>query len=162
MKILGIDPGFARLGWGLIKDDQGRLDLIDFGCQETAAHLPEEERLEIIFRFLEKLITTHHPHTLAVEELFFAANAKTALAVGQSRGIVLLCAQLKSLSLHSYTPLQIKQALTGYGRADKYQIQMMVKSVLNLKTVPRPDDAADALAVAITHSFSYKMRLAQK
>lgn len=158
MTILGIDPGLARLGWGIISDTKGTHILIDFGCLETQSKQPESDRLKQINLFLTKLISTHRPDALAIEELFFAANAKTALAVGQARGVVLLTAALANLETHSYTPLEVKQALTGFGRADKHQMQMMVQSILKLKMVPKPDDAADALAVAITHAFSRKMK----
>lgn len=159
MLILGIDPGIARLGWGLVTSEKGKLKMVDYGCFETPAKMPENDRLEEIYRFLGKLIQTHNPDTLSVEELFFAANAKTALTVGQARGVILLTATLQKLPVVSYTPLEVKQALTGYGRADKKQIQIMVKSILGLEKIPQPDDAADALAIAITHAFSYKMAL---
>jgi crossover junction endodeoxyribonuclease RuvC len=158
MRILGIDPGIARLGWGIITDNQGKMELVDFGCFETKSDLPEHARLKNIYNFLTGLIKIHKPDVLSIEELFFAANAKTALTVGQARGVALLAATLADLEIASYTPLQIKQALSGYGRADKHQMQMMVKSLLNLKVVPKSDDAADALAVAIAHAFSYKLQ----
>lgn len=158
MIILGIDPGIARLGWGVISETSGKISLVDFGCFETKSKDPESNRLKNLYQFLTTLIKTHHPEILATEELFFAANAKTALQVGQARGVVLLSAALTNLKTHSYTPLQVKQALTGFGRADKNQIQQMVKSILNLSKIPEPDDAADALAIAITHAFSYKLQ----
>lgn len=157
MVILGIDPGIARLGWGLIINTQGKLKIIDYGCFETSATTPEPLRLAEIYEFLIKLIKFHKPDVLSIEELFFAANARTALTVGQARGVIILSATQSKLHVNSYTPLQVKQALTGYGRADKNQIQLMVKSILNLKVIPKPDDAADALAIAITHAFSYKI-----
>jgi crossover junction endodeoxyribonuclease RuvC len=122
----------------------------------------EARRLEQAHLFLKKLIQTHQPNVMSVEELFFAANAKTALTVGQARGVILLTSALANLKIFSYTPLQVKQALSGYGRADKHQMQMMVKAILNLKEIPQPDDAADALAIAITHAFSYKLQTKSK
>ena len=157
MPILGIDPGIARLGWGIISFEKGNVKAVEYGCFETSAKLPEAERLKDLHSFLTKLINTHKPEVLSVEELFFAANAKTALTVGQARGVVILTASLFDLPVSSYTPLQVKQALTGYGRAEKSQIQLMVKTILKLNEIPKPDDAADALAIAITHAFSYKM-----
>jgi crossover junction endodeoxyribonuclease RuvC len=156
MLILGIDPGIARMGWGLLSENEGQLKLIDVGCFETKAGMAEPERLKNIYQFLIQLIQKHRPGVLSIEELFFASNAKTAFTVGQARGVVLLAATLAKLQINSYTPLQVKQSLTGYGRADKKQIQIMVKSILHLNTIPQPDDAADALAIAITHAFSYK------
>lgn len=158
MLILGIDPGIARLGWGLVNDDKGKQMMVDFGCFETPAKMAEEKRLAKIYYFLKELIETHKPDVLSVEELFFAANAKTALTVGQARGVIVVTATLANLPIFSYTPLQVKQALSGYGRADKKQMQMMVKTLLKLHEIPEPDDAADALAIAITHAFSYKMQ----
>lgn len=152
MLILGIDPGIARLGWGIISQDKGKLQLVDYGCFETSVKLPEPERLKAIYLFLTKLIKTHHPDVLSVEQLYFAANARTALTVGQARGVVVLTATLAKLPVYSYTPLQVKQALSGYGRADKHQMQIMVKSILGMKEISKSDDAADALAIAITHA----------
>lgn len=157
MIILGIDPGIARLGWGIISEERGKLTMIDYGCFETPATEAEPNRLREIFEFLTELIKTHKPEVLSIEELFFAANARTALTVGQARGVAIVAASLLEIPSYSYTPLQIKQALSGYGRADKAQIQFMVKSILKLGKIPQPDDAADALAVAITHAFSYKL-----
>ncbi|MBU2052234.1 crossover junction endodeoxyribonuclease RuvC [Patescibacteria group bacterium] len=154
MKILGVDPGTARLGWGVIDNET----MIACGCLETAAGLAEETRLGLLFDELTKLIKQYRPETVAVEKLFFFKNQTTVIPVAQSRGVVLLAASQNHLPVVSYAPLQIKQAVTGYGRAEKKQVQQMVKSILKLKTVPRPDDAADALAVALTHQFSYKFK----
>lgn len=154
MKILGVDPGTARMGWGVIDQEI----MIDYGCLETKANQPEEKRLQLLFDQLIKLIKKYRPEAMAVEKLFFFKNLTTVMPVAQSRGIVLLAAAQNQLPVFSYTPLQIKQAVTGYGRADKNQVQQMTKSILKLKSIPKPDDAADALAVALTHQFSYKFK----
>ncbi|KKS52027.1 MAG: Crossover junction endodeoxyribonuclease RuvC [Candidatus Gottesmanbacteria bacterium GW2011_GWA1_42_26] len=143
MIIMGIDPGTATTGWGIVSKTKSNSTFISVGTITTASNLSPEVRLEVIFKDL-------------MEQLFFNTNAKTALLVGQARGVVMLATQLRKIPLFSYTPLQVKMAITGYGRADKKQIQEMVKRLLNLKTIPRPDDAADALAVALTHSFTKK------
>ena len=157
MIILGIDPGIAKVGWGIIKDDLGKQTIIDYGCFETSAGLSLDERLVKIHQFVLELIKKFKPDVLAVEQLYFAANVKTALTVGQARGVIVLAGAQVNLQTVSYTPLQVKQALTGYGRADKKQIEIMVKSILNLPKPITQDDTADALAVALTHAFSYKM-----
>jgi crossover junction endodeoxyribonuclease RuvC len=151
MIILGIDPGTATTGYGLVKKEGQKFTLIDYGCILTPAKTPLEDRLETIYRELLELIDKYKPSQMAVEELFFTNNAKTAIAVGQARGVVLLAGKLKKVPLGEYTPLEIKMALTGYGRADKRQIQAMVKAILALNEAPKPDDAADALAIALCH-----------
>ena len=156
MIIMGIDPGTATTGWGIVSKTKSNSTFISVGTITTASNLSPEVRLEIIFKDLTTLIKKHRPDEVALEQLFFNTNAKTALLVGQARGVVMLATQLRKIPLFSYTPLQVKMAITGYGRADKKQIQEMVKRLLNLKTIPRPDDAADALAVALTHSFTKK------
>ena len=153
MRILGIDPGYARLGWGLIDGET----YISCGCLETNKSLSEEKRLGLLFDQLKQLIGKYKPEAVAVEKLFFFKNQTTVMPVAQSRGLVLLVADQADLSVFSYTPPQIKMAVTGYGKADKSQVQSMVKAILKLKAVPKPDDAADALAVALTHAFSRKM-----
>lgn len=152
MIILGIDPGTATTGFGLIKKNGQKYSLIKYGCILTPAKTALHERLDTIFEKLSVIIDEHKPDHIAVEELFFAANSKTAIAVGQARGVVLLAAQKKGLSIFEYTPLEVKMALSGYGRADKKQIQQMVKTILSLPEIPKPDDAADALAIAICHA----------
>jgi len=154
MKILGVDPGTARLGWGVIETET----MIDCGCLETKAGQPEEKRLGLLFNRLNQLIKKYRPEAVAVEKLFFFKNQTTIIPVAQSRGVVLLVAAQNRLPVFSYTPLQIKQAVTGYGRAEKSQVQQMTKSILKLKLIPRPDDAADALAVALTHEFSHRFK----
>ena len=151
MVVLGIDPGLATLGWGVLKNDRGRFETIDYGVVLT----PKEESLPVRLAMLEegvnKLIDKYHPDEIALEELFFNNNITTGINVAQARGVILLTCVKKCDRLYEYTPLQIKQALTGYGRADKKQMQIMVKTLLRLDNIPKPDDAADALAVALTH-----------
>jgi crossover junction endodeoxyribonuclease RuvC len=157
MTILGIDPGIGRVGWGIIELRIANCELRDYGCLETSSKELDHERLVKIHEFITEKLQENKPDAVAVEELFFSANAKTAISVGQARGVILLTAALQKIPLFSYTPLQVKQALTGYGRAEKGQIQQMVKTLLGLKEIPKPDDAADALAIALCHAFSYKM-----
>ena len=147
--ILGIDPGLATTGFGLIKKEADRLNLIDFGCINTRAGLPHAQRLKQISEELVKIITKQKPDAIAVEQLFFYNNAKTAFAVGQARGVILLTACQHHLLIYEYTPLQVKQAVSAYGRASKLQVQKMVKLLLNMPEAPKSDDAADALAIAI-------------
>ena len=156
MIILGIDPGFAITGFGLIEKQGNDLKILDYGCITTKAGEDFSLRLKVIHEELEKIIKKYKPKVVAVEQLFFAKNVKTALLVGQARGVVLLSAIEKKLPLYEYTPLQVKQAITGYGAAQKKQIQQMVKIILGLKEVPKPDDAADALAIAICCAHSLK------
>lgn len=147
--ILGIDPGLADTGFGVIQKQGSKLKLVDYGCIKTSSKLAMENRLEEIYQSLAKLIKKYRPQIIAVEKLFFCKNVKTALAVGQARGVVILAAGQNNLPLYEFTPLQVKLALTSYGKADKNQVQQMVKIVLGLKQIPKPDDAADALAVAV-------------
>ncbi|MFA6410036.1 MAG: crossover junction endodeoxyribonuclease RuvC [Candidatus Buchananbacteria bacterium] len=147
--ILGIDPGLADTGFGVIKKEGSRLTMLDYGNIKTKAKIADEIRLAELNQALDKLIKKYQPEVLGVEKLFFAKNVKTAIAVGQARGVIMLCGGKNCLKVLEYTPLQVKQALTGYGKADKKQIQQMVKVVLSLKEIPKPDDAADALAIAI-------------
>jgi crossover junction endodeoxyribonuclease RuvC len=156
MIILGIDPGTATTGYGLIEEEKGQVTVIAYGCILTSAKKLPDERLEEISRKLTEIIKKYRPHELAVEELFFANNAKTAIAVGQARGVVLLTAKQNCCPTFEYTPLQVKNAICGYGGADKKQVQKMVQLLLKLKEIPKPDDAADALAIAICHINSRK------
>ncbi|MFA5076001.1 MAG: crossover junction endodeoxyribonuclease RuvC [Patescibacteria group bacterium] len=149
MIILGIDPGVASTGYGLISKQGNQLSLITFGVIKTPAKTNFADRLNIIHRELKALIKKYQPNKIAIEELFFCKNVKTALMVGQARGVILLTSIQANIPIVEYTPLQIKQAVTSYGRAEKSQIQKMVKILLNLKNIPSPDDAADALATAI-------------
>ncbi len=158
MRILGVDPGIARTGWGIIDVNSGRMQVVDFGCIETGAKKETQVRLLEIKNELLALIDTHQPDVMAVEELFFNTNAKTALIVGQARGVILLCGAEKNLPLFVYTPLQVKIAITGYGRAEKNQVGQMIRMLLKLPEVPKPDDVADALAIAATYAFSAAMK----
>lgn len=152
--VLGIDPGTATTGFGLVTVANGRLTALDYGVIRTAPEDPPAARLRRIFQGVGDLIRSASPDCVAVEQLFFNKNVRSALAVGQARGVVLLAASMGGLSVAEYTPLQVKQAVVGYGRAEKQQIQHMVKVLLGLEDIPRPDDAADALAIAICHSHS--------
>jgi len=150
MIILGIDPGVAIVGYGVLEKKNKNLQFIDAGCILTQSSEIHARRLAKISRDLNKLIKKFNPNILAIEELFFCKNVKTALKVGEARGVILATAMQLNIPIREFTPLQIKQALTGYGRADKNQIQQMVKIILGLKSIIKPDDAADAVAVAIT------------
>lgn len=155
MKILGIDPGTGILGFGVIEASaSNKVELIDGGVIKTPVKEKDHIRLETIYDELDEIISEHKPEVMAVEKLFFAQNVTTAMSVSQARGVVLLAGVKHKMSIFEYTPLQIKQALTGYGRADKKQIQEMVKIILKLDQVPQPDDCADALAAAICHSMT--------
>lgn len=151
MRILGIDPGTGILGFGVIDIDQkGKAILVDGGVIRTPVHQADSDRLATIYDELHEIITQHKPTIMSVEKLFFARNVTTAMSVSQARGVVLLCGKQHGLELHEFTPMQIKMAVTGYGKADKKQIQEMVRVILNLKEVPKPDDCADAIAAALT------------
>jgi crossover junction endodeoxyribonuclease RuvC len=150
MRILGIDPGTGILGFGVIDlDDKGKVSLVDAGVIRTPVHQPDSERLVTIYDELHEIITANKPTVMSVEKLFFSQNVTTAMSVSQARGVVLLCGKQHELELYEYTPNQIKLAITGHGKADKKQMQEMVRILLGLKEVPKPDDAADALAAAI-------------
>ncbi|MDW5595155.1 crossover junction endodeoxyribonuclease RuvC [Conexibacter stalactiti] len=152
MIVLGIDPGTANTGYGVVASRRGRTVALDGGVIETAAGLPLERRLAAIHARVCELIAEHAPAALAIEDLYFGANARSAMAVGQARGVVLLAAGQHDLPCSSYTPQQIKNAVCGNGRAEKLQVQQMVQRLLALTELPRPDHAADALAVAICHT----------
>ena len=147
--ILGIDPGIADTGFGIIKIDNNKLTCLGYGSIKTSSKFKLADRLEIINLELNKLIKKYKPELIAIEELFFCNNAKTALVVGQARGVVVLTAKLNKIKSVEFTPYQVKQAVSTYGHAKKDQVQKMVKLILNLKEIPKPDDAADALAIAI-------------
>ncbi|MBI4240033.1 crossover junction endodeoxyribonuclease RuvC [Candidatus Uhrbacteria bacterium] len=147
--ILGIDPGFGRLGYGIISHEKNTFSCIEYGCIETAKTLPFAERLLAIYNTLTEIVQTKRPDCIAIEKIYFAKNQTTGIDVSQARGIVLLVAAQHSLSIAEYTPLQIKQALVGYGRAEKKQLQYMTRVLLHLDKNPKPDDAADALAIAL-------------
>jgi crossover junction endodeoxyribonuclease RuvC len=156
MRILGIDPGTGILGFGVIQIEKGKAQLVDGGVIRTPVKEDDAVRLQTIYEELTDIIASSKPQIMSVEKLFFAQNVTTAMTVAQARGVVLLCGRQAGLDIFEYTPLQIKQAVTGYGRADKKQMQEMVRVILNLKEVPKPDDCADALAAAITHSMTMR------
>ncbi len=158
MIILGIDPGTAITGYGVVQSDGDLLQLIAYGAITTPSDWKMPQRLQHIYAELVALIRMHQPTEAVVEKLFFSKNVRTALSVGQARGVALLAAAQAGLMIHEYTPLEIKQAVVGYGRAEKSQIQQMVRMLLQLDFIPQPDDAADALAVAICHAHSARMR----
>ncbi|HVE81145.1 MAG TPA: crossover junction endodeoxyribonuclease RuvC [Candidatus Dormibacteraeota bacterium] len=152
MRILGIDPGTATTGFGLIEKTDEGIKFVDAGVISTSKDTPMPDRLVTIYDEVTQLVNELRPDEVAVELLYFAANVTTAMTVGQARGVVILAAAKSGLPVFEYTPLQVKMAITGYGRADKKQMQEMVKTILKLKTIPKPDDAADGLAIAITHA----------
>jgi crossover junction endodeoxyribonuclease RuvC len=152
MKILGIDPGIGIVGFGVIESNGRQHKMIDAGVIRTDKEQPANERLRDVFCGINQIISDNHPDCVVIEKLFFAKNVTTAMSVSQARGVLLLAATLQNIPICEYTPLQIKQALTGYGHAEKSQIQYMVKNLLNLKSAPKPDDCADALAAALTHA----------
>ncbi|MGE5631096.1 MAG: crossover junction endodeoxyribonuclease RuvC [Caulobacteraceae bacterium] len=154
MIILGVDPGIAILGYGLVGYEANKFTVIDYGAITTEAGTPMSRRLTLIYDDLINLIVKYKPDVFAVEELFFNKNIKTALTVGHARGVAVLAASKSGVPVYEYTPLQVKQAVVGYGRAEKKQIQQMVKILLNLREIPKPDDVADALAVALCHGNS--------
>ncbi|MBN1250429.1 MAG: crossover junction endodeoxyribonuclease RuvC [Anaerolineae bacterium] len=157
MRVLGIDPGTATTGYAVVEEVEGRLQLVTLGVITTPAKTPLPSRLQEIYRSLDELIKLHEPDSAAVEELFFSRNARTAMSVGHARGVTLLALADADLPIAEYTPMQIKQAVTGYGNAGKQQVQEMVRMLLNLSDVPRPDDAADAAAVAICYLHRSKL-----
>jgi len=157
MLVLGLDPGLAITGYGFVEGDGDNLRALSYGVLRTSPHLPLAERLLRLHEALSQLLTRYHPDIVALEELFFSTNARTAITVGEARGVLLLTVAEANLRVVEYTPLQVKQAITGYGQADKAQMQQMVRLLLNLAEIPRPDDAADALAVSICHHHSARM-----
>ncbi len=158
MRILGIDPGYAILGWGIIDLVGNRFSVVDYGAVLTDTSMDMPARLQALYNGLTDIIKKYKPEDASIEQLFFNSNAKTAILVGEARGVAVLACANGNLNIAEYTPLQIKQALVGYGRADKKQVQYMVKTMLNLKSVPKPDDTADALAAAICHAHSHGRR----
>jgi crossover junction endodeoxyribonuclease RuvC len=158
MVILGIDPGTAIVGWAIVNQVAYRVKLVAYGAITTPAGMPIDERLLIIHQELKKIIIKEKPDAVSIEDLFFATNAKTAIAVGQARGVILLTARLAKVPAVAYSPLAVKRAVTGDGKADKGQVQRMIKAIFSLKEVPKPDDAADAAAIALTHAYSYRLK----
>jgi crossover junction endodeoxyribonuclease RuvC len=158
MRILGIDPGYAIMGWGVIEKKGSSFFPVAYGSIETEKETPMPERLKHLYASLMDIISEYDPEEVSIEELYFNNNAKTAIFVGQARGVALLACTNSGLDIFEYTPLQIKTAMTGFGRAEKKQIQAMVKMILNLEAIPKPDDTADALAAAICHAYSGEMK----
>lgn len=161
MIILGIDPGYAIVGWGVVEYNGSKFKTLGYGAIETPAHTPTEDRLLMIYQGLEQIIKKYHPEQMAVEELFFNTNITTGIKVAEARGVILMCAKKLGVSVFEYTPLQVKQAVAGYGRAEKKQVITMVTMMLGLQAPPKPDDTADALAIAVCHAHSGASRLAQ-
>ena len=160
MIILGIDPGLAIVGWGVVEYRNSRFSTLAYGSLQMPAGMPTEERLQRIWEGMCELIERYHPDELSIEELFFNTNITTGIRVAEARGVILLAAQQKGLRIQEYTPLQVKQAVVGYGRAEKKQVITMVTMLLGLEKPPKPDDTADALALAICHAHSGGSRLA--
>ena len=162
MLVLGLDPGTAATGYGVVKSQGSRLILLDYGVIQTPATWAMPERLKKIFTEIQNLIQQYDPDAMAIEEIFYHRNAKTVIAVAQSRGVALLAAAVAGIDIAEYTPLQVKQSVVGYGQAEKQQVQFMVQRLLQLSELPQPDDAADALAIAICHLHSYRMNEREK
>ena len=154
MVILGIDPGVAIVGYGVVECVSGNFRCLEYGCITTPAHTLLEDRLSEIYDGMTELIARHRPDCMSIEELFFNNNQKTAVDVAQARGVILLAANKAELPIYEYTPLQVKSAVVGYGRAEKQQVMYMVRQYLHMKETPKPDDAADAIAIAICHGSS--------
>ena len=154
MIILGIDPGYAIVGYGVIKYEANRFSVLDYGAITTPAGMPFVDRLEAIYNELNIIFEKHKPEAMAIEKLFYNTNAKTVIDVAQARGVTVLAAHQNKAEIYEYTPLQVKQSVVGYGRAEKKQVQEMTRVILNLEKVPKPDDTADALAMAICHAHS--------
>ncbi|TVY11930.1 crossover junction endodeoxyribonuclease RuvC [Paenibacillus cremeus] len=154
MRVLGIDPGIAIVGFGFIDKQGHKLVPVQYGSIQTEAHTPDALRLKQVYEAAVQLIDKYKPDAVAIEKLFFNRNVTTALTVGQARGVLMLAAEQKGLPIAEYTPLQVKQAIVGYGKAEKKQVQEMVRMFLNLSAAPKPDDVADALAIAICHAHS--------
>lgn len=161
MVILGIDPGIAIVGWGVLRYEKGRFTPVAYGSIQTEAGLPVEERLRQIHKAMTDIIRHYKPDVMSVEELFWNTNQKTGIVVAEARGVILLTAHEEGLPIFEYTPLQVKQAIVGYGRAEKKQVITMVTAFLGLKNPPKPDDTADALALAICHGHCAASRLGQ-
>lgn len=160
MIILGVDPGIAIVGWGVIEYDRGKMRALDYGAITTSSDMKTEDRITVVFKELCAIMERYKPDAMAIEELFFNTNQKTGIIVAEARGVMLLAARLQNIPVSEYTPLQIKQAVVGYGRADKQQVIKMVTVFLHLEKPPKPDDTADALACAITHGSTEGSRLA--
>lgn len=160
MIILGIDPGLAIIGWGVVEYKASKFRTIAYGALRTPAGIPTEDRLSLIYDGMKQLLETYHPDAMSVEELFFNTNVTTGIRVAEARGVILLAARQVNVPMQEYTPPQVKQAVVGYGKAEKAQVMAMVTRILGLKEIPRPDDTADALALAICHAHSGASRIA--
>ncbi len=154
MKVLGIDPGYALCGYGVVQQQKGAVVPLGYGCITTQAHTKFEDRLHEVYEDVRGLLASEQPDAMAIETLFFNSNQKTAVAVAEARGVILLAARQAGVPIYEYSPLQVKQSITGYGKATKTQMQQMACRLLALKNVPKPDDAADALAIALCHVHS--------
>ncbi len=161
MRILGIDPGLATIGWGVIETNGFKHVPVAYGSIQTPTKLTVEKRLDKIYKDLSEIIEKYHPEAVAIEELFFNTNITTGIRVAEARGVILLCAEHHKLDINEYTPLQVKQSVVGYGRADKKQVITMVTLLLSLPAPPKPDDTADALAIAICHAHCGGSRIAK-
>ena len=159
MRVIGIDPGYAIVGYGVLEYEKGKFYPVEYGAVTTDAHTDFQMRIKDIFLEVDRIIKRTRPEALAIEKLFYTTNQKTVMQVAQARGVILLAASLNDLPVYEYTPLQVKQSVTGYGKAVKKQVQEMTKNILRLDSIPKPDDTADALAMAICHGYSYKSKL---
>lgn len=159
MRIIGIDPGYAIVGFGIIEYNKSSFSTVQYGAITTAADMDFNSRLKVIYDDLCSILDSFKPDFLAIEKLYFTSNQKTAIAVAEARGVTLLAARQRNIPIYEYTPLQVKQSVTGYGKAIKKQVQEMTKRILNLPEIPKPDDTADALAIAVCHAHSYNSRL---
>ena len=160
MIILGIDPGLAIIGWGVVEYKESAFRTVAYGALRTPAGIPTEDRLKLIYDGMEELLRTYRPDAMSVEELFFNTNVTTGIGVAQARGVILMTAAKLGVHIFEYTPSQVKQAVVGYGKAEKRQVMAMVTRILGLREVPKPDDTADALALAICHAHSGASRIA--
>lgn len=154
MRILGIDPGYAIIGYGILDYQNSKFSVVDFGAITTPAGMDFNKRLELIFDEMMLIFLKYHPEAMAIEQLFYNTNAKTVIDVAQARGVIMLSAQKNNVPAYEYTPLQVKQSVVGYGRAEKKQVQEMTKIILHLDSIPKPDDTADALAMAVCHAHT--------
>lgn len=154
MVILGIDPGYAIIGWGVLEHKGNKFNVVDYGAITTEAKTPFPQRLQIIYTEMCRLFSEYKPDAMSLEKLFYNSNAKTVIDVAQARGVITLSAQQNGVPIFEYTPLQVKQSVVGYGRAEKKQVQEMTRVILNLEKIPKPDDTADALAMAICHGHA--------
>ena len=159
MRILGIDPGYAIVGFGVLEYNSGKFTVVDYGAITTSSDMDFNRRLKVIYDDMTEIITTYKPDEMGIEKLFFNTNEKTAIDVAQARGVTVLSAAKRNVPVYEYTPLQVKQAVVGYGKAEKKQVMEMTRSILKLANIPKPDDAADALAIAICHGHSFRFSI---